>query len=359
MTPPIRFRLPWQVFPAWFLVLYRNPLVFLTCLLLVPLSLVCVWLSTEGERRWRAQESADLLVAARLASQVMTEELSRIGHLEEAVAARPDLIAALKRQDQAALSDELRFFLDLTPHLTRAAIMDGTGRLLAEAQAELPATPNTFPQTPPQAPPGQVSRVYLYDEVSGEKALGMSSLIQEGETVLGAVQAQLRLGAIARWLEKIRIEPGGFLYVVDHEGFLVAYPFQLLPGRPKNISAWPPVTAPASAQGALIRFQQGRPKRPWTAAAVAVDPFGWRVVAQQPDAAMLKPLHQLVASFVSLIVFLAAVIGVLALRWTRLHDATLGLLAQQTRLLKDREQERLRGRLHRPPRDDPGGGHGP
>lgn len=198
-----------------------------------------------------------------------------------------------------------------------------------------------------------VSGVYLLDEASGEKMVRVSSAVHNGPQLVGAVQVQYRLGELSRWLEKVRVEPEGFLYVVDREGHLVTYPFQLLPGKPKDVSGWAPVAHQASAQGHLIRFRYGSPARPWTAAVIALEPYGWRVIAQQPDAAMLKPLRRLLGSCTALLILLGSLMSLLTLRWARLHETTLRLLAQQARLLRISEQRRLRARLRRAPPQPP------
>jgi len=341
-----------MAFPWWFLTLYRKPLTFLVILLLVPLVAICGWLYVANERQWRIREGQDLLVAARLASRIIQEELSRTHEIEEAIASRPAFIEAVKRQNPTALASYLQILSDLTPMIDRVMVTDLAGSSLAELTMDSSGGPRALP---PQDAPGNphpswlqpISGVYLRDHGSGEKVVGVSSPIRDGEEVVGVLQVQYRLQEISRWLEKVRIEPSGFLYVVDHQGRLVAYPFQLLPGHPKDVSEWAPVSYEAAAQGEVIRFDQGTPSRPWTAAVVAVEPFGWRVIAQQPDAAMLKPFHQLVGSFATLVAMLAGLLSLLILRWAHLHRATLRLLAQQARLLSQAERRRVLAMIRR------------
>jgi C4-dicarboxylate-specific signal transduction histidine kinase len=138
----------------------------------------------------------------------------------------------------------------------------------------------------------------------------------------------------------VRIEPDGFLYVVDQQHQLVTYPFQVLPGKPKNVSSWAPVTAAIGSEGTLVRFQQGLPARAWTAAVVRVEPLGWRVIAQQPDAAMLAPFHRLVTTCFGFLLAVLMLVSLLLARWARLHRTTLGLMAKQASLLRRSEQRR-------------------
>ena len=351
----------WTAVPQWFLSLYRHPSALLLTLVVIPLVVICVWLYAAREQELRAREGEDLLVAARLASRIVQEELTRVREIEEAVAARPAFIEAVRRGDRSDLTASLEFLLAVTPMIDRVTVLDAQNRPLAEASANPEdAAPSSAPEASTQPPvtwDHPVSGVYLRDQASGEKVVGVSSPIRDGERVLGLLQAQYRLEELSRWMTKLRIEPSGFVYVTDHRGHLVAYPFQLLPGLPKDVSTWAPVSAPATEQGQLLRFRQGRRLlRAWTAAIVAIEPFGWRVIAQQPDSAMLKPFHRLVWSFAILIGFLACLLSWLIVRWASLHQATLRLLGQQAKLLKLSQQRQARALMRRGKRDKPGSG---
>lgn len=350
---------PWTAFPRWFLSLYRRPSAFLLMLLAIPLVVICVWLYVANERQWRAREGEDLLVTARLASRIVQEELTRVRQIEEAVVARRAFVEAVRRGDRGDLTASLELFLAATPMIDRVTVRDGPGQVLADVWADghepLDADPASGPSLVTWDHP--VSGVYLRDQASGEKVVGVSSPIQDGDKRLGTLQAQYRLEELSRWMAKLRIEPSGFVYVTDHQGHLVAYPFQLLPGAPKDVSQWAPVSVPATERGQLLRFRQGQGSaHAWTAAIVTIEPFGWRVVAQQPDAAMLKPLHWLVWSFASLMGLLAYLLGVLVLRWAALHQTTLTLLAKQANLLKLTQQRYARAlmRLGKRSKSEPG-----
>lgn len=337
----------WTRVPSWFLALYRHPLAFLSLLLAIPLIAVCGWIAVANERQWRSREAEDLVVAARLASRIVDDELTRTHHIERAVASRDDFRRAVQQRDAALLRSFLQTIADITPMIRRVAVVDAEGRVIAGVPPE-PAGP-AAPPASTTAP--SVSNVYLSDPDSGEKAVTVSYPIREADRSLGVLAIHYRLEDIARWIEKVRVEPSGFVYVADRNGYLVAYPFQVLPGQPKNVSAWPPVHTPLGERGeARLRFAQGRPAQSWTAAVVELAPFGWRIVAQQPDQAMLQPFYELVGSFLLMSVGLLVVIGTVALRWTRLHQATLRLLEQQARLLRQSEQRRLASTLHRPPK---------
>ncbi|MBI3088018.1 MAG: cache domain-containing protein [Candidatus Omnitrophica bacterium] len=345
-----RPRFAWLSFPAWFLELYRQPLAFLITAIGIPLLGLCVWLYAENERGWRAREGEDLLVAARLASRIIREELDQTRQIEDALGSRPAFIDAVKRGDRGALETSLQLLLDVTPMIDRVMVLDLEGRPLAAVAAAADASSATAEPPRPHAGRGQpVSGVYLRDAASGEKVVAVSSPVYEGNAALGLLQVQYRLQDISRWLDKVRVEPGGFVYVVDQAGFLVSYPFQLVPGQPKSVSTWPPVKRPLTPQGEVMRFWQGRPAGPWTAAVAAVEPFGWRVIAQQADAVMLRPFYRIVLSFLALIGLLAGILAFFLLRWAGLHQATLRLLAQQAKLLAQSERRHVAARLRKTP----------
>ncbi len=349
--PSLLDRLALTAIPGWLLALYRRPLAFLAGALVLPLVGVCTWLYVANERQWRMQESHDLLLAARLASRIIQEEFTRTHETEAALAAQRPFLDALRRHKAAPVADSLNLLLQISPMIETARVVDADGQVLAEQSRET-AEPGAEPSAGVAAP--TVSGVSLRDPASGEKVVEMSAPIVDGTSAVGSLQLRYRLQALSRWLQKIRVEPAGHIYVVDQHGLLAVHPLQILPGKPKDVSRWAPVAAPASAEGTLVRFSMGTPSRPWTAAVVAVEPFGWRVVAQQPDEAMLRPFRRLVGVFVGVIAVLALLLSALILRWASIHRATLELLAQQSKLLRQSEQDRLRQASRRPKRPKDG-----
>ncbi len=336
----------WQFMPLWFLRLYRHPALFLTTVLVVPIVAICLWLIFVNERQWRHREAHDLLIAARLAARILQEELAQTLEAEQAIASQPTFREAVRGRERQILSANLRVLAEAIPMVDHVSVLDAHGHPLAsvpeaseERHAPVKSTEELDLSASPSTP--SISGVYLRSRASGEKVITISTPVYNSGTAIGILQMQYRLSAVAQWVEKVRIEPSGFLYIVDQHGFLVAYPFQVLPGSPKNVSAWPPVAAEIASDGRLIRFTHGQPARQWTAAVTTIEPFGWRVIAQQSDAVMLKPFYELIGSFAGLIVLLLALIGFFVLRWAHLHHATLELLAKQAHLLRLSERRRV------------------
>ncbi len=348
----------WEFIPLWFLRLYRHPALFLTTVLVIPLVSICLWLTFVNERQWRHREAHDLLVAARLAARILQEELTQTLEAEQAIASQPTFREAVRGRERQILSANLRVLAEAIPMVDHVSVLDAHGHPLVsvpeaseERHAPVRSTEEFDLLAAPDAP--SISGVYLRSRASGEKVITVSTPIRNNDTAIGTLQMQYRLSAVSQWVEKVRLEPLGFLYVVDNYGFLVAYPFQVLPGSPKNVSMWPPVVAETFPDGRLIRFTHGQPARQWTAAITTIEPFGWRVIAQQSDAVMLKPFYELVGSFAGLIVLLLAFINLLILRWAHLHHATLKLLAKQAHLLRLSERRRVEDVMRQKTKDRP------
>ena len=159
------------------------------------------------------------------------------------------------------------------------------------------------------------------------------------------IQVQHRVEEVKSWLQKIRVEPDGFLYVVDHRDQLVIFPFQVLPGKPRVVSDWPPVAHPLTADGAALAFTDRRGGRRWLAGAFPIGTIGWRVVAVQPEASALRVLHRVLWPLGILVGLLALILVAVSMRWAQVQSLSLRLLRQNTKLLKQQQQRSTLDRL--------------
>lgn len=343
---------------------YRKPLGFLLCLVLFPLALVGVVtyrLNVDAQAR---QAFHHLQVTAHLAAEIIEETLAHTVQLERVLAAQPGFPEALRAQDAGWLQLRLGDALALSPRITALSVLTPDGTMLAAA----PAAPTRVGQLigdtealdalrrNPQQP--YVSAVYFEEQPAPRKVVHIYCPILEGEQVVGLVQAEHEVEAVKAWLQKIRVEPAGFVYVVDHKQQLVVYPFQVLPGRPKVVAEWPTVQLPLAEEGATLGFRDSR-GREWLAGLYPLQELGWRVVAVQPRAAALQILDQSVQTMALLLGLLALALVVVSLWWARLQASSLQLLKQNTKLLKEMQQRMLLERRKRPPEPPAAGGGGP
>ena len=348
---------------AWLLQAYRRPLGFLLCLVILPLSIVIVWTHHANVTLGRQQSLHNLKITAQLAAQAVDEALTQTLRVEQLIAAQPMMADAIERRDADYLTRSLRDLLRFTPTVELVTLAAPAGDVLA-----------SYPSAPEHAlrttAPGEgfrgaqqggwhcyVSPVYLRDEESLEKVVDVVCPVERGRDTIGVLQAQYRVEAIRSWIQRIRVEPEGFLYVVDHQNQLVVYPFQILPGKPKVVSGWPPVAQPLSADGGMLSFSDPRTQRRWLAGVYPVGSTGWRVVAVQPERAVFKILYGVLWPLTFVVALLLGIVVAVSLRWTQLQEVNLRLLSQNTKLLKQ-AQQRWTLEQGKPPDDPTQGGAG-
>ena len=191
-----------------------------------------------------------------------------------------------------------------------------------------------------------ISAVYLASEDPPEKVISIVLPLTAGDTsaVVGILQVQHRIETIKSWLQKVRVEPEGFVYVVDHHDQLVVFPLQILPGRPRVVSSWPPVAEPLTPSGSTLTFVDSRHHKRWLAGVQPVGETGWRVVAVQPERAALRPFHRMLWSLGLLILVMGVIVISIGMRWAQLHGFSLQLMQQNAKLLKQLHQKKILGR---------------
>ena len=324
---------------------YRRPLPFLLGLLVLPLICVGVAIYDINVPVWRAQSLHNLGVTARLGAEILDETLNESVRFAANLADDPGLVDAIRRNDAAQLTERLRHALSFASHLDLAMVLspegvvlgstdeaEGVGRDLRDSEAFGQARSHQWRPT--------ISAVYYQDTPRPEKLVSVIVPITSRETVVGLLLVQHRVETIKSWMQKLRVEPDGFLYVVDHRDQLVVYPFQVLTGRPKTVSLWPPVAAPAPPEGATLSFDNAKDGRRWLAAVHPVGDTGWRVVAVQPETAALGTLYRIFWALGGLGLLLLGLTTLTILRWVNTHNLSLHLLRQNAKLLKHVQQQR-------------------
>jgi C4-dicarboxylate-specific signal transduction histidine kinase len=342
-----------------FLRAYRRPLRFLLGLVILPLALAA-WLAYAANAGlWREQTLHNLGVTARLAAEIIDETLESSLRFSRLLAAQPGFAEALRRGDRETLARRLREALPFADRLDLAMVVGLDGAVVAAApdRPELigrhVGADDAFAGARASSWRPYISAVYLREGPEVEKVVAAVEPIEDGGGPIGLLQVQHRVETVKAWIQKLRIDPEGFLYVVDHRDQLVVYPFQVLPGKPKTVSDWPPVAQPVSGEGTTLVFRDARRRATWLAAVHPVGETGWRVVAVQPERAALRSLHRISRILGAMIALLLALTTLVSLRWARLQALSLRLLEQNAKLMKQHQQRRLFDRPKPPPAGGP------
>ncbi len=341
---------------GWFLHVYRRPLVFLIGLVAVPLAVVVSATYSASVSAWRAHVLHNLGVTAKLGAEIIDETFDESFGFAQMLAAQPGFTEELRRGDRTHLTSRLEQALPFAKRIDLALILSPTGTVIAgfPEQPGLVGRDIGQEESLRSAQEGgwhaSISAVYLRDGPEIEKVVGLVLPITDANGVAGVLQVQHRVETIKSWVQKLRIDPEGFLYVVDHHSQLVVYPFQVLPGRPKIVSNWPPVAALLSDQGTVLTFHDRRSNQQWLAAAYPIADTGWRVVAVQPERAALSMLHGIFRTLGLLVLLLFSIVVSVSLRWVELHNLSLRLLRQNGKLLRQIQQRRSTDQMRGPDR---------
>ena len=348
---------------------YRRSLSFLLVLIVLPLLLIAVVTYQVNTSVWRVQTLHNLRVTARLGAEIIGETLDESSRFTEMLAADPGLTDAIRRHDTAQLSHRLKEALTFAKHLDAAMVLTPTGSVMAASSDEPGligqdmSRQDAFLGAAQGGGQPYISAVYLLEQPQLEKVVGIIVPIVEQQQLLGWLQVQHRVERIKSWIQKLRVEPAGFLYVVDHHDQLVVFPFQVLPGRPKVVSDWAPVAAPVTEvciavavcpeDGTTLAFREATSGTRWLSGIYPVGTIGWRVVAVQPERAAFQTLYQVFGTLGVLLLILLVLTTFVSLRWAKLHALSQHLLRQNAKLLKQFQQQRTLDRTR--PSDPPKG----
>ena len=334
-------------FSSWLLKAYRRPLRSLLALVVLPVVAVFVGTQTVSVSLWRQQALRHLAVTARLAAEIVDETIEETLRFEGQLAAQPEFEDAVSRRDRPAMTRHLQAALAFIPRVDLALVISPQGEVLAAFPADLNLVGRTVNEEEPFRGAREggwhpyVSAVYLREGPEIEKVVGVVLPVEHDGAVVGLLQFQHRVEEVKSWLQKIRVDPEGFLYVVDHHDQLVVYPFQVLPGKPTVVSDWPPVAYPLPPEGGTLIFHDPRSGQRRLAGMHPIETSGWRVVAVQPERAALGVLRRVLWPMGLLVGLLGLLLVAVSLRWAQLQAFSLRLLHQNTKLLKQQQQRRF------------------
>ncbi|MDP3779228.1 MAG: cache domain-containing protein [bacterium] len=125
---------------------------------------------------------------------------------------------------------------------------------------------------------------------------------------LGIITLTVKLDTIAEWSKHIDVGPGGFVYIVDQKGHLIAHP-TLLPSKDIiDFSSVPAVQKVLKGERGMGMFSNPVENEERVSAYEPVPEYGWGVVVVQPAATALAGRTKAVGMMVSiwiLVIFIA------------------------------------------------------
>ncbi len=330
---------------------YRRPRAFLLGLVVIPLLTVLVLTYVVNISAARRQALGHVDVAARLGAEILSETLEETFRSARQLAAPPAFVDDVQRADRDALERRLEDALAFMPRVDAAAVINPQGTIIAAAPKELNWVGRDVSRDEPFVGSKAagwdlyLTSVYLREGPGVEKVVSVMWPVWSGDTLVGLVQLQHRVEDVKSWLQKIRLDAGGYLYVVDHRQQLVVHPLQLLPGRPKAVGDWPTVSEELGPGGSRFTYRDADGVR-WMAGVHPVGSTGWRVVAVQTEQGALRPLYAIFWSLGAVAGVLLLLVVLIVVQWARLHAFSLRLLRQNAKLLKQGQQRRLTDREH-------------
>ena len=350
-------------FSVWLLRSYRRPLGLFLIVVVLPFCLILGATYQVSISLWRRHTMQNLRTMAQLGAEILTETLDETLSLEQLLAAQPEFTQAVARGDGAAIQSLLEQNIRFLPNIHMAHVVRPDGRIMAAVPNDGRTDAGVDHLAAVQfALEGEgqpsVSAVYLRkgSEVI-EKVVSIGWPLNDGERFTGVLQVEQRIEDIKSWLQKVRVQPRGFLYVVDQRNQLVVFPYQTVPGKPLMVSDWPPVAHALDARGNTLMFRSEKTGDVWLSGMYPVGDIGWRVVTVQPERAALHTLRSVLAVLGALIALAAGLIAAVGSRWLKVHAFSLQILQQNARLLKQLQQRRFYGQGEGPPlEDDPGVG---
>lgn len=332
-----------RIFSGWLLKAYRRPLWFLLILVVVPLAIIMAATYVASAALARAQAQNNLRMTAQLASEAIQETLDDAVLFGQLTAMQPAFTEALDHRQGERLAALLRAALPLLPHVDFAQVATADGQVVASypPRGDAPATlaqDAVFRAAQTDGWHPEVSAVYLRDETTLEKVVDVVMPVARAGEVVGVLRLEFQVAAVKAWIQRIRVDPEGFLYVVDQQQQLVVYPFQVLPGKPKVVGDWPPVAYDVPPSGHAMSFRDPQRGRDWLAGVYPIGETGWRVIAVQPQSAVFRLIHRVFWPMGILVALLMAAVVFVSLRWAALQALNLRLLQQNAKLLKQSQQ---------------------
>lgn len=268
---------------------------------LLPVALLGLYSFKATTRAVRELVQSNNRTAARVTADIVSHDLEFSVSLAESFAALPGLIASVERRDEAAVCDQLRTLVQSHARMDRAYVTDPEGRSWCD-----------FPHSPES--PGRdhadldwyrglsrawtpyVSGVYQRNTGPNPLVVAVAVPIRSERRVIGVLVYQCRLDEIAARLKPIHPGRGGYVFVVDHTGTVVAHPKLDLSARAHDdYAGLVPISRAMRGGPRTAEYLDPLAGRTMIAGFAPVHLRGrdWLAVAQQPIEEAYAPIHSL------------------------------------------------------------------
>ncbi len=255
--------------------------------------------------RFYSESTASILAEKRLlallASNIVHDRLNAIVDLGVSFATRPRVMEEIEKGNWAGAMQVLDSVPQTFPFIDRIVLYDPD----AIIKADIPSDPEVMGQS--RADKGwyagirknwqpYVSEMYQRGAKPRQNVIAavfpikkaraaaapLASASDKEEKVIGILQLQLKLEMFQEWIKKTDVGPGGFMYIVDQRGRIVAHP--LIDNQEVSIdfSAVPVVQKLLQGRGGAEFNYNPVEKEERFAAYEPVKQHGWGVVVTQP-----------------------------------------------------------------------------
>ena len=235
---------------------------------------------------------AEHLAATNNLSELMTQDMQRSVQLVRAIASVPLTLQAVEEHNIYAIASRLKAVVVAYPNIDHAYITDQRGILWTEFPTSSGAygtnlsSENWFADVQSTGAPfvgGIELRQNIYSE---EPVITIAAPIQSNTgAFLGAMVFEYHADQITQWLQNVKIAHGGYLFVVDHTGTLVAHPaYSFEKGLYHEYGTLQPFQAALQGQLQTDEYDDPLTKERMIATflPVAIGHNRWVIVAEQP-----------------------------------------------------------------------------
>lgn len=261
----------------------------------------------------------------------------------------PDLIEAVRSQDEEAVRQRLKTLVESHPRVVRAFITDREGLLWSD----FPKAPESLGRNfayrdwykglASQWQP-YVSRVYRRHAEPKPLLVAIAAPVRDikGGPVIGALVYQVRLEGLTSLLKQVEVGQNGFVFLVDHAGTVAAHPRLDLQEREyREYADTEPVQAVFKSESQTLEYLDPLSRTQMIATAVpcSVQGHRWLVVAQQPVDEAHRPVRILGYQISGAGVLLIFVLGGFLFGLARYHNRVRQLNARFEQLNQDLSRE--------------------